>query len=649
MWKDLSIQEKAALINIGVKNGLYDLEDIKNSYNKYAEGGPINPYSAGSLVDTIYKNSKKEEYLGEPSHHYDFTISEEEANRLGYYPDKRGHRDDRVKKSTHPTHPSRGKWNSLEEFELTDKGMENPNYTLFGLNDGGQDPQAVMIYKGGVVLPEITVTPKKKYVYNPYDNINIYINGGDLQGATPRRATPSKQRKSWETDEDYERRMLTYDESKADSIKLENERLKEQDRINREKYLKTEEGQQKQLKIQKEDSAISSMIHVPQQETSSLHHANNVVMDAMRSKINNTQLAKDTKEAIEQQYQDKLDKWHDYKKGIESTITGLELGLSGASLLGAYANYKRWNTASNVVKRGIANLLQKVQLPMQVGGTLIDAGQTYNAIQNDDTFDTYYNAGSALLGTAGSVGASDVFLNSRFHNPKIDRALDVLGILQNTGDFVKFGYDTLSNKQDSNKYAGGGYKPSSRIKKQIANWEGSTMKVNRSFEDEARDFNYSLPKGATSKLSQSQLDGLYSYSYNVGAGRFRQRVKPVLTKYLNGEATIQDVQKSMWASKDSQLRGLAKRRNVERSMFGGNYQSPLMDNLVTQNLIQSLPSVYDYKPPIIPQIEYTPDPSIIDNLTEEYTGIPEIMDRPVEVNPANNFLKVYNLLNNIRR
>ena len=242
MWKDLSMREKAALINIGVKNGLYDLEDIKNSYNKYAEGGPINPYSAGSLVNTIYKNSKKDEYLGEPLHHYDFTISEEEANRLGYYPDKRGHRDDRVKKPAHPTHPSRGKWNSLEEFELTDKGMENPNYTLFGLNDGGQDPQAVMTYKGGVVLPEITVTPKKKYIYNSYDNINIYAMGGDLQGATPRRATPSKQRKFWETDEDYERRMLTYDESKVDSIKLENERLKEQDRINRKAYLETEEG-----------------------------------------------------------------------------------------------------------------------------------------------------------------------------------------------------------------------------------------------------------------------------------------------------------------------------------------------------------------------------------------------------------------------
>ena len=273
---------------------------------------------------------------------------------------------------------------------------------------------------------------------------NKYAEGGDLQGATPRRATPSKQRKSWETDEDYERRMLTYDESKADSIKLENERLKEQDRINRKAYLETEEGRKKQLKIQKEDAAISSMVHIPQQNTSSLHHANDVVMDAMKSKIDDAQLAKDTKEAIEQQYQDKLDKWHDYKKGIESTITGLELGLSGASLLGAYANYKRWDTASNVVKRGIANLLQKAQLPMQVGGTLIDVGQTYNAIQNDDTFDTYYNAGSALLGTAGSVGASDVFLNSRFHNPRVDRVLDVLGVLQNTGDFIKFGYDTLT-------------------------------------------------------------------------------------------------------------------------------------------------------------------------------------------------------------
>lgn len=147
---------------------------------KHADGGPLNPYSAGALVDAIYSTFKREKYLGKPSHNYDFTISEEEADKLGYYPDERGHRDDRIKKPTHPTHPSRGKWKSFEEFELTDRGMENPNYTLFGLNDGGQDPQAVMTYNGGIVLPEITVTPKGSYIMNPYDNIKIFDKGGSL-------------------------------------------------------------------------------------------------------------------------------------------------------------------------------------------------------------------------------------------------------------------------------------------------------------------------------------------------------------------------------------------------------------------------------------------------------------------------------------
>lgn len=138
--------------------------------------------------------------------------------------------------------------------------------------------------------------------------------------------------------------------------------------------------------------------------------------------------------------------------------------------------------------------------------------------------------------------------------------------------FIKLGvdngiYDINEIRDSYNKYKDGGYKPSSRIKKQISDWEGSSMRTNRSFEAEARDFNASLPKGATSKLSQTQLDGLYSYSYNVGAGNFRKRVNPVLTRYLAGQATIQDVQRSMWASKDNQLRGLAKRRNAERAML----------------------------------------------------------------------------------
>ena len=116
------------------------------------------------------------------------------------------------------------------------------------------------------------------------------------------------------------------------------------------------------------------------------------------------------------------------------------------------------------------------------------------------------------------------------------------------------------------------YTPSNSIKKQIIKWEGDTMKINRSFEAEARDFSKYLPRDAYDKLTQRQLDGLFSYSYNVGSSAFNSRVVPTLTKYLNGTATAEEVQKSMWAKGDSNKKnkGLRIRRAAERAMFGGH-------------------------------------------------------------------------------
>lgn len=41
--------------------------------------------------------------------------------------------------------------------------------------DNYPDGQTTMIYKGGVVLPEITVTPTQRYIDNPYDQFKIYL------------------------------------------------------------------------------------------------------------------------------------------------------------------------------------------------------------------------------------------------------------------------------------------------------------------------------------------------------------------------------------------------------------------------------------------------------------------------------------------
>lgn len=150
--------------------------------------------------------------------------------------------------------------------------------------------------------------------------------------------------------------------------------------------------------------------------------------------------------------------------------------------------------------------------------------------------------------------------------------------LKDKADYIKESvnngiYNLSDIRNKYNIYANGGYKPSESIKKRITNWEGSSMKTNRSFQAEADDFNRVIPSNIRSKLSQQQLDALYSYGYNVGMGNLKKRVLPTLINYVQGKASNEDVQKSMWASKDNELRGLTTRRNIERSLFGGNYQT----------------------------------------------------------------------------
>ena len=150
--------------------------------------------------------------------------------------------------------------------------------------------------------------------------------------------------------------------------------------------------------------------------------------------------------------------------------------------------------------------------------------------------------------------------------------------LKDKADYIKESvnngiYNLSDIRNRYNIYANGGYKPSESIKKRITNWEGSSMRTNRSFQAEANDFNRVIPSSIRSKLSQQQLDALYSYGYNVGMGNLKKRVLPTLTNYVQGKASNEDVQKSMWASRDNELRGLTTRRNTERSLFGGNYQT----------------------------------------------------------------------------
>lgn len=176
-------------------------------------------------------------------------------------------------------------------------------------------------------------------------------------------------------------------------------------------------------------------------------------------------------------------------------------------------------------------------------------------------------------------------------------------------DDVDYSYldNYLGNKKSlgGNLYGNGGnksrYKSSSNIRKQISTWEGSTMRTNVPFDRMDTMFNQVLPEGALEKLSQEQLDGLYSFAYNVGTGRFKTRTAPTLAKYLQGNATIEDVKNTIWASGDKKYRGLANRRKKERSMLGDyvpvqetiSMTTPLDITPIAQPIIKSNPVIQD--------------------------------------------------------
>lgn len=146
-------------------NGWFKTKDLKKNHPlTYQQGGN---FTTGALANTILEFSNQVKYGNYNN------VNNKLLSQLT--PDSRGHYSDKVKLSNHP---SRGRFNkSGTKFYLTDFGMQNPNLTLFGTADGNQDGQTTMIYKGGVVLPEITVTPKQgRYIDNTYDQIKIYPN-----------------------------------------------------------------------------------------------------------------------------------------------------------------------------------------------------------------------------------------------------------------------------------------------------------------------------------------------------------------------------------------------------------------------------------------------------------------------------------------
>lgn len=217
----------------------------------------------------------------------------------------------------------------------------------------------------------------------------------------------------------------------------------------------------------------------------------------------------------------------------EQIYNGIQLGLSGIKYVPIN------NPAFGVVKpvtSFVGNLMEPVSLGFKEGGPLKKSYKDFSTI--------------------------------------LSKAWGNQDLSQDSYDYVNR-YEGNQKALGGNLFRNGSWMPNKQWQNRISAWEGSSMyrpapdtgRVNSSFQAEASRFLSVLPKKALQKLPEQAINALYSYSYNVGAGNFKKRVVPVLNKYLDGKASLQQVTNSMYATKDSQLRGLQRRRRYERGAF----------------------------------------------------------------------------------
>lgn len=144
-------------------------------------------------------------------------------------------------------------------------------------------------------------------------------------------------------------------------------------------------------------------------------------------------LGKGYKKAIEDEKQDRKDKWYPYKLGLDAVVTAAELG-SSAYMLGKGAKAMNW-LPNNRIINGIYQS-DTGQIVANTMGTVADAYQLFTA---DNTRDKIENSIELPADVAGIVGGANWTRNtplfSRYGN-KIDNALDFMG-------YAAAGYDAL--------------------------------------------------------------------------------------------------------------------------------------------------------------------------------------------------------------
>ena len=164
-WDELSMQEKADMIRVAVRNGLIHLDDIKNRYNEFAKGGKISDQEYIDIMEKVADENYKKWGFENPDEALIHALNDNTYNYRGYYnkyPKSRANADthwtDEFKTVYHPTF-------SKESVYSGKESQYNPNGRTGGF------------WLGGTFIPA------------PWQLFNSYADGGGIHIKPSHRGT----------------------------------------------------------------------------------------------------------------------------------------------------------------------------------------------------------------------------------------------------------------------------------------------------------------------------------------------------------------------------------------------------------------------------------------------------------------------------
>ena len=172
-WNSLSQREKADIIKVAINNGITTMSEIKQAYNKFAEGGPKRSYDNfatrlskawdGEDLSKHDYNYRKY-YDDDPNRAYEQLESIEHGGK-GHFPD--GGESGTYKLPSHPTYPDLGdkSWSNNDTvFHISDRQLDGDTDRLLNYlgedlnyNNGGTR----VMYEDSTLLPSVQVVYKK--------------------------------------------------------------------------------------------------------------------------------------------------------------------------------------------------------------------------------------------------------------------------------------------------------------------------------------------------------------------------------------------------------------------------------------------------------------------------------------------------------